>query len=238
MAPDFNAVAGDLFGKLFGSILYFGLAIMLIATIGVAMWYWLHYKKKFDIMVKIRSERARDPAIYFDWAAVIYNRQTKSKYFRLLNTKVDLPVPPFNVLQKTNRGDYLEIYRKSEEDFKFLTPGKIDKDRVIRADGKIYPVASTDQKQIEGDIYWFISRKDKMKKLFDTDSMLVKILPWIPQIMGGIFMIFILYVMMDKLPAILGEMQALTRELRMLKNPNIDLTASIGALLWMSKKQN
>jgi len=238
MAPDFNAVAGDLFGKLFGSILYFGLAIMLIATIGVAMWYWLHYKKKFDIMVKIRSERARDPAIYFDWAAVIYNRQTKSKYFRLLNTKVDLPVPPFNVLQKTNRGDYLEIYRKSEEDFKFLTPGKIDKDRVIRADGKIYPVASTDQKQIEGDIYWYISRKDKMKKLFDTDSMLVKILPWIPQIMGGIFMIFILYVMMDKLPAILGQMESLTRELRALKNPNIDLTASIGALLWMAKKQN
>jgi len=238
MAPDFNAVAGDLFGKLFGSILYFGLAIMLIATIGVAMWYWLHYKKKFDIMVKIRSERARDPAIYFDWAAVIYNRQTKSKYFRLLNTKVDLPVPPFNVLQKTNRGDYLEIYRKSEEDFKFLTPGKIDKDRVIRADGKIYPVASTDQKQIEGDIYWYISRKDKMKKLFDTDSMLVKILPWIPQIMGGIFMIFILYVMMDKLPAILGQMESLTRELRALKNPNIDLTASIGALLWMAKKRN
>ena len=238
MAADFNAVAGDLFGKLFGSILYFGLAIMLIATIGVAMWYWLHYKKKFDIMVKIRSERARDPAIYFDWAAVIYNRQTKSKYFRLLNTKVDLPVPPFNVLQKTNRGDYLEIYRKSEEDFKFLTPGKIDKDRVIRADGKIYPVASTDQKQIEGDIYWYISRKDKMKKLFDTDSMLVKILPWIPQIMGGIFMIFILYVMMDKLPAILGQMESLTRELRALKNPNIDLTASIGALLWMAKKQN
>jgi len=238
MAPDFNAVAGDLFGKLFGSILYFGLAVILIATIGVAMWYWLHYKKKFDIMVKIRSERARDPAIYFDWAAVIYNRQTKSKYFRLLNTKVDLPVPPFNVLQKTNRGDYLEIYRKSEEDFKFLTPGKIDKDRIIRADGKIYPVASTDQKQIEGDIYWYISRKDKMKKLFDTDSMLVKILPWIPQIMGGIFMIFILYVMMDKLPAILGQMESLTRELRALKNPNIDLTASIGALLWMAKKRN
>ena len=186
---DFNALAGDLFGRVFGSILYFGLVMILIAVLGGLMWYFLHYRKKFDIMVKIRSERARDAAIYFDWAAVIYNRQTKSKYFRLLNTKVDLPVPPFNVLQKTNKGDYLEIYRKSEDDFKFLTPGRIDKDRIIRADGRLYPVASTDQKQIEGDIYWYISRKDKMKKRFDTDSLIVKIIPWVPQILGGIFMI-------------------------------------------------
>jgi hypothetical protein len=237
MAVDFNAVASGLFGKVFGSVLYFGIVMIIVALLGGAMWYFLHYRKKFDIMVKIRSERARDAAIYFDWAAIIYNRQTKSKYFRLLGTRVDLPVPPFNVLQKTNRGDYLEIYRKSEDDFKFLTPGRIDKDKIIRADGKIYPVASTDQKQIEGDIYWYISRKDKMKKLFDTDSLMAKIIPWIPQILGGVFMIFILWILMDKLPAILSEMKSLTTELRMLKNPNIDLTKGAGALIWIMKKQ-
>jgi len=237
MGADFNAITSELFGRVFGSIFYFGIVLLIISLLGGLMWYFLHWRKKFDIMVKIRSERARDPAVYFDLAAIIYDRQTKTKYFRLLDTKVDLCVPPFNVLQKTNKGDYLEIYRKSEDDFKFLTPGKIDKNRIIRADGKIYSIASTDQKQIEGDIYWYISRKDKMKKLFDSESLISKIIPWVPQILGGIFMIFILYILMDKLPAILSEMKSLTSELRMLKNPNIDLTKSIGILIWMLKKQ-
>ena len=53
---------------------------------------------------------------------------------------------------------------------------------------------------------------------------------------GNIYDI-ILWILMDKLPAILGQLETLTREMASLKNPAIDLTKG-AAILWMLKKQN
>jgi len=44
----------------------------------------------------------------------------------------------------------------------FLTPPRIDRVRVIKANGRLYKVADSEQKQIEGDLDWYFTRrKDK-----------------------------------------------------------------------------
>jgi len=67
--------------------------------------------------------------------------------------------------------------------------------------------------------------------MFDVDSLLMKILPYIPHIMGGVILIFILYILMDSLPGILSELSKLTKELQSLKGANNILVQSFMALL-------
>lgn len=218
----FATIASGLSEKIFSGILWFGLAIILIAILGGVVWYMAVYRRKFNIRVKIKSERTEDAKIYFDKAAILYDKKDKNKYLRLLNTGVDLPVPPFKVLQHTNEGDYLEIWRKSEDEFIYLTSGKIDRLNILKIDGKLYPIAQTEQKQVEGDIsYWNTKRKEKHRGLFDTETLLMKLLPYIPLFLGGIFMIFIMYILMDHLPTILSQLSELTRELKSLKGADV-----------------
>ena len=109
---DSNAVqevGGQLVQKVFSSILWIGLAFFAMAIIGFLMWWFLVYKKKFNIEVKITSRRAKDEnSVFFDKAAILKDRATGSKYFSLWKTKVKLPLPPFNILQRTDAGDYIE----------------------------------------------------------------------------------------------------------------------------------
>jgi len=158
---DVKEVGSALADRLFSSILIFGVVFLLIVVVGSIMFYLLYWRKKFNMTVKIRSERSQDPEIYFDKAAIIRDWKTKVKYFKLLDTKVELQVPPFKVIEKTSKGDYIELWRKSEEEFVFLTPPRIDRVRVIKANGRLYKVADSEQKQIEGDLDWYFTRKER-----------------------------------------------------------------------------
>ena len=211
----FDAVGGQLFDKIFSGILWFGIFFVLVAVVGFLMWFFLVHKRKFDIKVKLISERSGDKnRILWDKAAILFDRKNKLKYFRLWNTKVDLPIPRFNVLQGSDTGDYLEIYRKSEDDFYFLTPSKINKTVMIRSDGRAYPIALQEHKQIDTDIsFWNTKRKGQNTSMFDTEKMWMKILPYIPHIIGGVITIFVLYILMDSLPQVLGSLQEVAKEL-------------------------
>lgn len=213
MANAVKDVGGAIASKIFSSILIFGIGFIIVVVLGVIMYYLLYYRRKFNILVKIRSERAGDPSVFFDKAAIIRDWKTRTKYFKLMDTKVELTVPPFKVIEKTDKGDYLEVWRKSEEEFVFLTPPKIDRTRTIKADGKLYQIADSEQKQIEGDMDWYFTRKEKIKKLIDPESLLMKVLPYLPLLLGGAIMIFILWILMDKLPAILAQLQTVSESL-------------------------
>jgi len=144
-------VGGQLVERIFSGILWFGIAFILIAVVGGLMWYFLIYQRKFDIKVKIISERAGDrTSIIFDKAAILIDRKSKIKYFRLWSLKKDLPVPRFNVLQLSGKGDYLELYRKGEDELYFLNPSSVSKTKVIKEDGKEYGLA--EQESIRMDI--------------------------------------------------------------------------------------
>ena len=114
----FSQVGGQLVSKITGGVLWGGIALLTICVLVFLGYYFIVYRKRFDIKVKVISERSEDRnQIIFDKAAILYDRKNKSKYFRIWGLKLDLPVPKFNILQSTNTGDYLEIFRTSEDDF-------------------------------------------------------------------------------------------------------------------------
>ena len=214
-------VGGQLLETVFSGILWFGIAILIIGVVGFLGWFFLVHKRRFSILVKVTSERANDKnRIIFDKAAILVDRKDKSKFFRLWGLKLDLPAPRFNVLQSTSKGDYLELYRTSEDTIYYLTSSVIDKTKIIRGDGKSYLLASQKNKQIDPDMaFWGTRRMMENKKMFDTESLLMKLLPFLPQILGGMFMIFILYIFLDHLPGILGQISELSKDLQCGSNP-------------------
>ena len=211
MANPFGEIGGQLVDRVFGSILWTGLGLLVVILVFGAFYYFIFYKRKFDIIVKINSERAGDKnRILYDRAAILKERKSGAKYFKLWKLKKALPVPQFNVLQTSDKGDYLELSRTGEDQFYFLTPTMIDKQQIVKEDGKFYPIAAQKATKIDVDLeYWNVKRKLMNKRMFDTDSMLMKLLPYIPLIVGGMIMIFMLYLLMDHLPGILSEMRSL-----------------------------
>jgi len=215
MAADniIGEVGGKLVEKVFSGILWFGIATIIILVVGSLMWYYLFYQKKFDIKVKIISERAGDrTSVIFDKAAILIDRKSKIKYFRLWNLKKDLPVPRFNVLQLSGKGDYLELYRKGEDELYFLNPSVVSKTKVIKEDGKEYGIAEQESIRMDIDLnYWAAKRRANNKSMFDMESMLMKLLPYLPAVFTGVLMMFILYILLDHLPGILAQIQELYR---------------------------
>jgi len=215
MAADdiFNQVGSKLVDKIFGSVLWFGIGAIIVIAVVFTMWFFLIYKKKFDIIVKIISNRAGESnQTILDQAAILRDWKEKTPYFRVWGLKRDFPVPKYDVLQSTNKGDYLEIYRKGEEEFYFLKPSKIDKLQIIKSNGEVVALGEQTQIMVDPEMaFWAQKRKSMNKKMFDTENLLMKILPYIPHIMGGVILIFILYILMDHLPGILSQLEELAR---------------------------
>lgn len=219
MATDtnvFQEVGSGIIERVFSGVIWFGIAFIIIAVVGFLLWFFFIYRRKFDIKVKIKSERSEDDySIIWDKAAILKGLRDKIPYFRVWNLKRDFPVPRFKILQKTSDGDYLEILRKGEDEFYFLTPSKIDTEHIIKADGKQYKIAEQSQIQIDPEMaFWIAKRKDKNKNMFSVENIWMKLLPYIPHIIGGVILIFVLYILMDKLPQILAQLSELAEILK------------------------
>ena len=210
-ASPFTEVGGQLLDRITSGILVFGLVIFIISVIGWLMWWFLIYRRKFNIDVKIISKRAQDKHnILFDQAAIIYDKKDGSNYFSLWKLKKNFTVPDFNILQTTSTGDYFEMYRTGEDTFYFLLPPKIDKKYLIKSDGKIVPIAEQSSRLIDPDLaFWAAKRKSLNRSMFDPEKLWMKILPYIPHIVSGVLVIFILWILMSRLPQILAELRTL-----------------------------
>jgi len=219
----FGEVGGKIVDQVFSGIIWFGVALILLVVVGGLFYYYFVYKRKFDIRVKIISDRANDRhKIIFDKAAILKERKSKVKYFRIWGLQVELTIPAFNVLQNSNQGDYLELYRPSEDVFYFLTPAKIIKTYVIKSDGKKHSLTSQEHNMMDTDInYWNTKRKTDNKKMFSTESLIMKLLPYVGVILGGVIMIFMLYILLDHLPGILSELKSLVTEMKSLKAASV-----------------
>lgn len=212
----FGEVASGLFGSIFSSLLIFGGVLIAVGALLFIFWWKFIYPKKFDIFVKIISERSGDiNKVYFDKAAILKDRKTGTKYFKLWNWKIELSVPPFGVLQTSNKGDYLELYRKGEEEIYFLNAARVDKANIIKSDGRKYPIANQEHLLLDaGDAYWNIKRKEETKKMFDKEKTVWKLLELAPHIISTVALIFILWIFMDKLPEILGQLERLAAQIK------------------------
>ena len=96
----------------------------------------------------------------------------------------------------------------------------------MKADGKVYPIAEQRTNVLEQDMaYWSVKRKIQNKGMFDPEKLWMKILPFVPFIMAGVIIIFILYILMTYLPDILAQLRDLTAELN--RRNTADITTSV-----------
>lgn len=186
-----------------------GLAVF-FGVLGL-MYYVFFYRKRFNIFVKINSQRAGDAKTIWDYAAIL--TKNKKKYFKLLKMGIEIEVPPFKVMQATNKGDYLELWRKSEDEFVFISPARLDKEWVVRADGKSYPMGQTKQRHFESDLEWIARRREETKKILDPETIWMKLLEFAPQIVSSVFLFIILWIFMEKLPPLISQLTELAKTL-------------------------
>lgn len=212
---DFGGVAGGFVDRIFSGILIFGIVTVVVLAIAGTLWFFLVYRRKFDIDVKLTSKRAGDrDYIVFDRAAILADKKSKAKYLKLWSQKIELKLPTFNILQRSNRGDYLEILREGENRFYYQLPPKVDRKVMVRSDGSMIPIAEQSTKLIDPEMeYWSTKRKGMNKGMFDQEQVWMKLVPYIPQLLAGVFIVFILWIFMRYLPQILQQLQELTSEL-------------------------
>jgi len=230
MASVINEVGSQFVERAFSGILWMGIAFIIIAVLGFVMYWFLIYKRKFNIKVKIISERSNDKnRIIFDQAAILKDKKDGSHYFKLWDLRLELPSPRFNVLQGAGRFNYLELYRTSENTIYFLSQPSIDKKKAVGIDGKTYLIASQSSKQINPDMeFWAIKRKGMNKKMFDPEKIWMKVLMFLPQIMVATLSIFVLYILMSYLPDVLSELSKLAETM----NSNRGVAAITTGLIW------
>jgi hypothetical protein len=172
------------------------------------MYYFFIYRKKFDITVKVISRRANEKnKVYFDKGAILRDKKNNTDFLRLLTSHVELELPKFNLMTHTNRGDYLEVIRDSERGFRFLTPPRVEREWIVRSNGKLFPMSRMKQIQLENDITWILERMKTNKKIISPESVLMQILAYTPQIISMAFSMIIVWIVFRYAPSLLSSMQ-------------------------------
>lgn len=202
-------------GLLSNTIKFIGYLVVAAVIIGVG--WWVHYLRKFDIEVEIKSLRAdmggrKQYKIIHDKAGYIYSKRDKCWFFRLKDIKIDLKVPPFNVLMPTDKGNKIKLLQTSPDEFTFLLEDEIIEDKIIGTDGKLYPISAIKLKQVEGDVaFWNIKRKSLNKGLFNPESTLMKLLPFIVPVLMFVLVIFMTWMVLKNF-SVLGDVAASLKE--------------------------
>lgn len=219
------ATIGGTFGGIFSGALTGVIALVGILLVGAAIigtaWY-VRYIRQFNIIAEIQSTRAniggQDQAKYiFDKAGIIYDKKDKTYYFRIKDMKVDLPQPPFNVLIPTDRGNMVKIWQKSAEEFVFLLPDTISP-VIVRQDGQEYSSATLKTKQVEGDVaYWNVKRKERDKNLFNPESMIMKLLPYLVPMLMFVLVIFVSWMVLKNFEVLKDVAASLKETAQILK---------------------
>jgi hypothetical protein len=238
MAEGITSKATGLVSQMFSGslaiVFWVIIGIVVLAVIFGVYYYFFIYKKKFDIMVKVISERTEDDKVFFDKAALLFDKANRMAFLRLWSCKIELPMPKFRLLTHTNKGDYLELYRKSDKDFRFLTSPEIDTTEIIRADGKSYPLTSLKQKQIENDLSWILHREKVNKSIINPESILMKLLAYAPQIISGVLSLMILWIALRYAPDLLNAMRNFAETIKAENQPEV-IKSILPFLLWKLK---
>ncbi len=238
-----GGIVGDTVGDLAGRILTgtIGVVVVLIvAGVILGFFFWVRDRRKYNILVEIQSARSEGVTpqdvvqlsdkdylgyvnralqegnfkLIYDKAALKYDKTDKSWYFRILGEKVALTVPPFKVLQQSNKGNVLKIWQKSNIEYFFLLPGKINKEFIVRADGQMYKVAEIEQYQLEGDDpAWIMERQRRNRNWFVMDSILSRLLMYLPVMIMTVIFVFLIWIVLGKLPPLIESLNALAQSM-------------------------
>lgn len=234
VADTFDGVLGGFFSGTLGVILVILIGLGAFFIAGGAFYYFYSYRRKYDITAKIISVRHGENKIYFDKAAIINDKKNKMSFLKLQKSKLEIELPRFDIFYHTNKGDYVELLRKSERNIRFLSPPKIDREWIIKKDGKLYPVANLIHREIENDLSWIVDREKKNKAVIDPESFLLKLLAYAPQIISAVMSFMILYMVLRYAPDLLNSMKnfAQTIQEASKKQETEVIGALIPLLLW------
>lgn len=179
--------------------------IIILAIIAVVVGLYVRYRSQFVYKVEIKSKRSSGVSkseaykIIEDKGAFIRNKKEGSVYFRLLNQKVDLTPPPLECMQIGIKGkNYIKIFQPSDEEYYYLMPDEIQLVNAVTTKGDNISVAMQKVRAIGGDsAYWNILRKRENRKLFDTEGLLMKLLPYIVPVLMFMLVIFLSYMITE-----------------------------------------
>lgn len=122
----------------------------------------------------------------------------------------------------------LKILQKSEKEYYYLLPDKIDENVVIRG-GKVIPVTQLSMSVVDGDVgYWGQIRKRDNRKLFDTESLIMKLLPYIVPMLMFMLVIFMTYMITDHWGTFAGAAEALKQAAEALRDVSVAEVTSTG----------
>lgn len=234
---------GDILGESVTGMLSGTLGIFLIVlivvfgiSIGFGLWYYFWvYRRKFDIFAKIISKRAGKDKVYFDKAAILTDRKNKTSFLKLKKSNIEIELPRFDIFYHTNKGDYVELLRKSDRDIRFLTPPTIDHQYIVKKDGKLYPIAQLIQREIENDLSWMAQRESQNKMIINPESIIFKILQYMPQIISGVLSFMILWMVLRYAPSLLSAMEGFAKTIITNQPPPTEVIGSLIPLLWRIK---
>lgn len=224
-------------GEILSQIVTGGFAIILIlilagVILGVAL--YVRYLRQFNVKVEIISIRGggtKEEPIYKiinDVGGFIVNKKDQTRFFRLRGEKVDLPSPPLESLQLDAKGrNHIKIFQKSDTEYYYMFPDKIDTKYVVR-EGKDIPIAQMSLKISEGDVaYWGQLRKRDNKKLFDTESIIMKLLPFLIPMLMFMLVIFLTYMITDHWGDFASAASALRDAAQALRDTGCTSTATV-----------
>lgn len=213
----FGSLGSQLFSRLVsGGIIIVG--IIILAAVIVAVAFYVRYASQFIYEVEIRSLRSSGVKgtptykILKDKGAFIRKKKDKTTWFRLRNQAVDLPSPPLECIQLGIKGkNYIKILQLSDEEYYYLMPESIDTATIIR-DGKPIILGQETVKVLDGDVaYWNIQKKKDNKKLFDMESLLMKVLPYVGIMLMFMCVVFLSYFMTNHWGEFSAAAQALEK---------------------------
>jgi len=220
----FSQIGGDLLNRvIYGGAAVVGIIILAAVIVGVG--FYVRYLRKFNIKVEIKSLRSsgilgrETYKIIEDRGGIIQNKRDKTSWFRLMREKVDLPSPPLECFELDAKGtNHIKILQKSENEYYYLLPDRVDTSVIIRAGAEI-PIAQSGLKVIEGDVsYWGQLRKRENKKIFDTEGIIMKLLPFIVPTLMFVLVIFLTYLITDHWGEFASAAQALERAANALRD--------------------
>lgn len=217
-----NNISGTL-GNVFSGIAsgtIWAIIVLILIGLGVGLFIFIRYRKKFDIRIEVKSQRENNTfSTFYDKGAILTDSKTGDKFLRLWSSKIELPVPPYSYLIKTNEGDLIKIWRKSETEFIILGEGQIAHNKIVDQFGRLRYVPQQEYLQVEGDIaFWNTKRKQAHKDIFGKNSLLQKLMEWMPQIIGAVFTVIILYILLNSLPELLKQLTELATKLNAIQS--------------------
>lgn len=199
----FGEVGRELVSKIMtGSMIVFLVLILGGIIVGVA--FGVRYYRQFNVKVRIKTRRGSGTdgkpvyKVFYTKGAIIYRKKDKRSFFRVLKERVDLPTPPFEALYiLSDGGNEITIRKDSDTEYSYEIPGSTEK-MIFSDDGETLEVAKQNVRIVgSSDAYWNVLRKRDNRKLFDMESLMMKLLPYIIPMLMVIMVIFLTYIISD-----------------------------------------